>query len=236
MFDTLISGLSSYIQGSMMIAYLAAFAGGIMVSFTPCMYPLIPITVSYIGTTSKRSHSDGFFLSLLYVLGTSLTYTILGSIAGLTGSLFGMIQASPWTNFIMANILIIMGLSMLDVFHITLPSIFSSPLFTSRKKGLLGALLLGIASGIIMSPCSAPVLAVLLSYVATKQNVLFGMSLLFVYSLGMGTILIVLGTFTGIITRIPKSGPWMVGIQKVFGIIFIAMGEYFLVTAGKFMM
>jgi cytochrome c-type biogenesis protein len=236
MLDTLTNGLSVYIQGSVMIAYLAAFVGGVMVSFTPCMYPLIPITVSYIGATSKGSHKDGFLLSLLYVLGTSITYTILGSIAGLTGSLFGMIQASPWTNFIMANILIIMGLSMLDVFHFTLPSIFSNPMFTSRKKGLLGALFLGIASGIIMSPCSAPVLAVLLSYVATKQNVLFGMSLLFVYSLGMGTILVVLGTFTGIITRLPKSGPWMVGIQKGFGIIFIAMGEYFLIAAGKFMM
>ncbi len=236
MFDSLTSGLSLYIQGSMLIAYLAAFAGGIMVSFTPCMYPLIPITVSYIGSTSRGSHADGFFLSLLYVLGTSLTYTILGSIAGLTGSLFGAIQTSPWTNFIMANILIIMGLSMLDVFHLSLPGIFSSPMFTSRRKGLLGALLLGIASGIIMSPCSAPILAVLLSYVATKQNVFFGMSLLFVYSLGMGTILIVLGTFTGILARLPKSGPWMVGIQKGFGIIFIGMGEYFLITAGKFMM
>jgi len=236
MFDSLTSGLSLYIQGSMLIAHLAAFVGGIMVSFTPCMYPLIPITVSYIGGTSKGSHTDGFFLSLLYVLGTSLTYTILGSIAGLTGSLFGAIQTSPWTNFIMANILIIMGLSMLDVFHFALPGIFSSPMFTSRRKGLFGALILGIASGVIMSPCSAPVLAVLLSYVATKQNVFFGMSLLFVYSLGMGTILIVLGTFAGILTRLPKSGPWMVGIQKGFGIIFIGMGEYFLITAGKFMM
>jgi thiol:disulfide interchange protein DsbD len=236
MFDSLTSGISLNIQGPFLFTYLKAFVAGVLVSFTPCIYPLIPITVSYIGGNSRGSHTEGFFLSLFYVLGTSLTYTILGSIAGLTGSLFGTIQASPWTNFIMANILIVMGLSMLDVFHFSLPGIFSSPMFTSRRRGLLGALLLGIASGIIMSPCSAPVLAVLLSYVATKQNVLFGMSLLFVYSLGMGTILIVLGTFTGIITRLPKSGPWMVGIQKGFGIIFIAMGEYFLITSGKLMM
>jgi cytochrome c-type biogenesis protein len=236
MFDSLTNGFSVNIQGPFVFTYLKAFIAGVLVSFTPCMYPLIPITVSYIGGNSRGSRTEGFFLSLLYVLGTSLTYTILGSIAGLTGSLFGMIQASPWTNFIMANILILMGLSMLDVFHFTLPRVFSSPIFTSRKKGLLGALLLGTASGIIMSPCSAPVLTVLLSYVATKQNVLFGMSLLFVYALGMGSILIVLGTFTGILTRLPKSGPWMVGIQKGFGIIFIAMGEYFLIAAGKFMM
>jgi cytochrome c-type biogenesis protein len=235
MLENLTNGLDLYLQGSAMLAYLAAFTGGVLVSFTPCMYPLIPITVSFIGINSKGSHLDGFFLSLFYVLGTSLTYTILGSIAGLTGSFFGSIQTSPWTNLVMANILIIMGLSMLEVFHIALPSFFSHPAFTSRKKGFIGSLLLGIASGIIMSPCSAPVLAVLLSYVATKQNIVFGMSLLFVYSIGMGALLILLGTFTGLLASLPKSGPWMVRIQKAFGVIFIVMGEYFLITAGKFM-
>jgi thiol:disulfide interchange protein DsbD len=135
----------------------------------------------------------------------------------------------------MANIMILMGLSMLDVFHINLPQIFGSPLFFPRKNGLIGSLLLGIASGIIMSPCSAPVLAVLLSFVATKQNIVFGMSLLFVYAIGMGALLIILGTFTGLLTSLPKSGPWMVRIQKTFGIIFIGIGEYFLITTGKFM-
>jgi thiol:disulfide interchange protein DsbD len=101
---------------------------------------------------------------------------------------------------------------------------------------MLGALLLGIASGIIMSPCSVPVLAVLLGYVATKQNIILGMALLFVFAFGMGTILIILGTFTALLTSLPKSGPWMVRIQKLFGYIFIAMGEYFLITAGKFML
>jgi cytochrome c-type biogenesis protein len=234
MLENLTNGLDMYLHSSVLLAYLAAFTGGVLVSFTPCMYPLIPVTVSYIGG-NKRSRFDGFFLSLLYVLGTSVTYTILGSIAGLTGSFFGSIQTNPWTNLIMANIMILMGLSMLDVFHINLPRIFSSPLFSSGKKGLIGSILLGIASGVIMSPCSAPVLAVLLSYVATKQNIVFGMSLLFVYSLGMGTLLIVLGTFTGLLASLPKSGPWMVRIQQTFGFIFIAIGEYFLITTGKFM-
>jgi thiol:disulfide interchange protein DsbD len=235
MFENLTNGLDLYLQGSASLAYLAAFMGGVLVSFTPCMYPLIPITVSFIGINTKGSRSAGFFLSLVYVLGTSVTYTILGSIAGLTGGFFGAIQTNPWTNLVMANILILMGLSMLDVFSIPLPRIFSSPMFTSRKKGLIGSLLLGIASGIVMSPCSAPVLAVLLSYVATKQNIAFGMSLLFVYSLGMGSILILLGTFTGLLTSLPKSGPWMILIQKIFGWTFIGIGEYFLINAGKFM-
>jgi len=235
MFENLTNGIDMYLQGSMSLAYLAAFFGGVLVSFTPCIYPLIPVTVSFIGSHSKGARSDGFFLSLFYVLGTSLTYTILGSIAGLTGGFFGAVQTNPWTNLIIANIFILMGLSMLDVFSIPLPFIFSNPVFTSRKKGFLGSLLLGIASGIIMSPCSAPVLAVLLSYVASKQNVIFGMSLLFVFAFGMGSLLIILGTFTGLITSIPKPGLWMVVVKKLFGWVFIAVGEYYLITAGSFM-
>jgi thiol:disulfide interchange protein DsbD len=236
MIDNLTNGLDAYIHGSALLAYGAAYISGVLVSFTPCMYPLVPVTVSYIGSQGRTSRINGFVLSLCYVLGTSVTYTILGSIAGLTGSLFGAIQTSPWANMVVANIFILMGLSMLEVFHIPLPRIFSSPIFTSRRRGMLGALLLGMASGIIMSPCSAPVLAVLLSYVATRQNLIFGMSLLFVFAFGMGTILIILGTFTALATSIPRSGPWMVWIQKAFGFIFIALGEYFLITAGTYML
>ena len=219
----------------MVLAFAAAYLGGVLVSFTPCMYPLIPITVSYIGAQGKISRTTGFFLSLLYVLGTSVTYTILGSIAGLTGSFFGELQTNPWMNLIIANIFILMGLSMLDVFVLPLPDLLRSQLFSPKRRGFSGALLLGIASGLIMSPCSAPVLTVLLSFVATKQNILFGMILLFVFAFGMGTLLIILGTFTSLLTSIPKSGPWMVRIQKLFGFIFIAMGEYFIITAGKYM-
>lgn len=234
MFDYLTSNMDIYLKGHAYLAYLAAYLGGVLVSFTPCMYPMIPITVSFVGSRDNKSRSSGFFLSLLYVLGTSVTYTALGILAGFTGGFFGEIQTNPWTNLVLANIFIFMGLSMLDVFFIPLPRIFNSPLFTTQIKGALGAFLLGIASGLIMSPCSAPVLAVLLSYVATKQNVFFGMSLLFVFAFGMGTILLAVGTFTGFLTNIPKSGPWMVWIQKGFGYIFIALGEYYLITAGRF--
>ncbi|HPI92021.1 MAG TPA: cytochrome c biogenesis protein CcdA [Deltaproteobacteria bacterium] len=235
MIENLASNLDVYLKGSMVLSFAAAYIGGVLVSFTPCMYPLIPITVSYIGAQGKISRATGFLLSLLYVLGTSLTYTILGSIAGLTGSFFGELQTNPWMNLIIANIFILMGLSMLDVFFLPLPDFLRSQMFSPKRRGYLGALLLGIASGLIMSPCSAPVLAVLLSYVAAKQNIFFGMTLLFVFAFGMGSLLIVLGTFTGLLTSIPKSGPWMVRIQKLFGFIFIAMGEYFLITAGTFL-
>ena len=127
--ETLTGNLDVYLKGSMLLAFAAAYLGGVLVSFTPCMYPLIPITVSYIGAQGKVSKATGFFLSLLYVLGTSVTYTVLGSVAGITGSLFGGLQTNPWVNLIVANVFILMGLAMLDVFFLPLPDILRSELF-----------------------------------------------------------------------------------------------------------
>lgn len=234
MIEGFINGFDTYIQGSILLAYVAVYIGGVLVSFTPCIYPVIPITVAYIGSQSTGSKIKGFFLSVVYVIGTSITYTILGSIAALSGQLFGSIQTNPWTYLIVANICILMGLSMLGVFTLPLPG-FLSRSRSSRKKGYIGSFLLGAASGLILGPCTAPVLGALLGYVATKQNVFFGMSMLFVFAFGMGTILIILGTFTGLLASIPKAGQWMVKIQKAFGWALLALGEYFLIIAGTFM-
>jgi thiol:disulfide interchange protein DsbD len=226
-----INNLEVYLKGSYLLSYLGAYLGGLLVSFTPCIYPVIPITVAYIGGKG-RSRLHGFILSLIYVLGTAFTYTLLGGIAALTGSFFGGIQTSPWTYFIVANICILLGMSMLDVFTIPTPPLLKS-LQPKGTRGFGGGFLMGAVSGLIMGPCSAPVLGVILSYVATKQNPAYGMSLLFIFALGMGTTLILLGTCTGLLKNLPKSGPWMVWVQKAFGWVFIAMGEYFLFSAGN---
>ncbi len=231
--ETLLADIENSIHHAPLLAYAAVYLGGLMVSFTPCIYPVIPITVAYIGGTG-RSRGHGFALSLVYVLGTAVTYTLLGGLAALTGSFFGAVQSSPWTAFIIANICIVLGLSMLGVFDFpTLPvlSRLQSPV---KRGGYVGGLCMGMVSGLILGPCTAPVLGVILGYVATKQNIAFGMSLLFVFALGMGSVLIVLGAFTGLLKNLPKAGPWMIWVQKAFGIVFIVMGEYFLFTAGRF--
>ncbi len=228
----LVAGFENYLGSASLLTYLAAYLGGVFVSLTPCIYPVIPVTVAYIASQSAGSKIRGFILSLFYVLGTSFTYTILGSAAALSGQLFGQVQTSPWTYLVVANICVLMGLSMLGVFP--LPQF--SPAGADRpRKGLLGAFILGAAIGLALGPCTAPVLGVLLSFVATKQNLLFGMSLLFVFAFGMGSILILLGAFTGLLSNLPRAGAWMVTVQKAFGLILIAMGEYFLVKAGQFM-
>lgn len=234
MIENFINGMSFYLQGSSLLAILAAYLGGILVSFTPCTYPVVPITVAYIGAHGNVSRMKGFVLSVIYVLGMSLTYTILGAVAALSGRLFGQIQTNPWTYFIVANVCILMGLSMLGVFELTVRTPDFVTRVQSRKKGIVGSFLLGIVSGLVMGPCTTPVFAVLLGYVAASQNILMGMGLLFIFAFGMGTLLIILGTFTGLLASMPKSGAWMVRISHISGWILLAMGEYFLIKAGGF--
>ena len=234
MIENLVNNLSLYLQGSVLLAFLAAYMGGLVISFTPCTYPLIPVTVGFIGAQGSSSKLRGFFLSLFYVGGIALTYSILGGVAALSGRIFGQMQTTPWTYFIMANLCLVMGLSMFDVFNISLPVPHKLMKLTGdkNKKGFLDSFLIGAVSGVVIGPCTAPALAVLLGYVAVKTNLLLGMSLLFVFAFGMGTLLIIVGTFAGVIASLPKSGKWMTKIKFIFGLILIGAAEYFLYTAG----
>jgi thiol:disulfide interchange protein DsbD len=134
----------------------------------------------------------------------------------------------------MANLCLVMGLSMFDVFDITLPVPQKLMKFTGNgnRKGFLDSFLIGAVSGVVIGPCTAPALAVLLGYVAVKTNLLLGMSLLFIFALGMGTLLIIVGTFAGVVTALPKSGTWMIKIKFISGMILIGAAEYFLYIAG----
>jgi cytochrome c-type biogenesis protein len=232
MIDTLLSNLPSYIQGSPFLAYLVAYLGGVLVSFTPCVYPVIPVAVAYVTGASEGGRQNSASLSLVYILGMALTYTALGVIASLTGKLFGRIQANPWTHIVSANIFILMGLSMMEVFSLPVPAFLTGLQKKEMKKGWAGSFVLGITSGFIIGPCSAPILIVLLGYVAARQGVIYGMSLLFMFALGMGTLLFILGTFAGFIAALPKAGYWMVRVRKTLGWVLIFMGEYFLFMAG----
>jgi thiol:disulfide interchange protein DsbD len=223
-----------YLQGPTVLAIIAVYLGGVLVSFTPCVYPIAPIIIAYIGARSEASRARSLLLSIVYVLGMALTYTILGAVSALTGKLFGQIQSSPWTYLIVANICIILGLSMLDAITINIPVPGFLGGTSPGRKGFLGSFVVGATSGLIMGPCTAPVLGVLLAFVAAQQNVVYGMVLLFVFSLGMGTFLIILGTFSGVLGSLPKAGVWMVYVKKAFGIIMLALGEYFLITAGQY--
>ena len=233
MIENLLNNLSVYIHGSVFLAFVAAYLGGVVISFTPCTYPLIPVTVGFIGAQGTSSKLRGFLLSLFYVLGLAVTYAALGAVAALSGRLFGQLQTTPLVYIIMANICLIMGLSMLDVFKIALPIPQKILQYSGGgKKGLISSFLLGVASGFVIGPCTAPALGVLLGFVALKTQVVMGVGLLFVFAFGMGTLLILVGTFAGFISSLPRSGAWMTVISRVFGVILIGAAQYFLYTAG----
>jgi cytochrome c-type biogenesis protein len=231
MFDQLIGQFEFYLGQSLLLAYGAAYLAGVLVSFTPCIYPVIPITAAVIGGQRDISGARGFVLSLFFVLGLALTYTALGVFAALTGKLFGTIQTSPLTLGALGGLFILMGLAMLDVFQLSLERYAPRGLAGGNRKGIFGSFMIGVTSGLILGPCTAPVLAVILGVVAARQSVFFGGSLLFVFSLGVGSLLVLVGTFAGILASLPKSGAWMTGVKKLSGIVMLAAGAYFLYSA-----
>ncbi|MCP4353461.1 MAG: cytochrome C biogenesis protein [Desulfobacterales bacterium] len=228
--EQLINNMELYLKASVLMSFIAAFSGGVVASLTPCVYPMIPITASFVGSRNLGgSRMKGFVLSLLYISGVAVTYAVMGVFAAVTGRLFGEINTNPYAFFIVANIIIILGLGMLDVF--TIPMI--APKSSQKHNGVLGVFVMGMVSGFVAGPCTAPVLGVLLAYVASTRNILLGGSLLFVFAFGMGILLILVGTFSGVLAALPKSGEWMVKIKKALGIFMIGLGEYFLIKTGQ---
>lgn len=221
------------LQGNF-LDYIAVFWGGVLVSFSPCVYPLVPITLSFIGLEAGASRLKGLSLSLVYVLGLAITYSFLGLIASLTGKLFGEISTHPVSFLIIGNACIIAGLTFFDVITINFAGIHMLNKVKGRGR-YVSALLLGAASGLVAGPCTAPALGTILIYVASRQNLLYGASLLFVFAYGMGFLLILVGTFSTVLVNLPKSGEWLTRVKKICGFILIAIGEYFLIRAGRFM-
>jgi thiol:disulfide interchange protein DsbD len=231
--ETLFQNFTQYLTEISPLAYLVSFLGGVWASFTPCVYPIIPILIGVIGAESAERRAHGFRLSLVFVLGMALTYAHLGVAAALTGKLFGQLTTHPAANLVVANILLLFALSMLGVFELRLPGAWGKSKVIKEERKLGAVFLMGASSGVVAAPCTVPVLGVLLTFVAQTRNLIFGFTLLFTFAMGLGLLLIVLGTFTGIVASIPKSGPWLVRIKHAFGIFLLVIAELFLIRAGK---
>ena len=214
--------------------YFIVFWGGVLVSFSPCIYPVMPVTASFIaGLNTRGTKLMGFVISLVYVLGLAVTYSVLAIFAALTGKVFGQFQNNPIAYLIAANVLIFFALVLLDV--VQLPAIGINVQNKLRPKNLWMVFLFGIVSGLVVGPCTAPILGSLLLYIASKQNILYGASLTFVFAYGVGASLILIGTFSGMLSSLPKSGPWLVRIKQIAGLILLLAAEYFLIQAGRLM-
>ncbi len=208
------------------------FFTGVLTSLTPCIYPMIPITAAIVGGQSVgRSTRRGVALTLLYVLGLSLVYALLGLLAGMTRTLFGTVSASPWAAMLTGNLLLLFGLWMLDAVPVRIPSFLMGGR-TKSVTSLGGAFVMGCASGLVAAPCSAPVLAAVLTWVAVTKSAVLGFVYLFVFSIGMCAVLIAVGIFGASFARLPRSGMWMVWVKRVLAVVMIGAAEYYFVHAG----
>ncbi len=213
-----------------LLLFLMVFLGGFLTSFTPCVYPVIPIVMGYVGTRSGGSKLKGLYLSLFFVLGLAIVYSTFGIFAAMTGSMLGISFQNPIVVYFIAGIFIIMGLSMAGFFEIPVPSSISSKVQKGHKSEIIGSIIVGGVAGIIAAPCVGPVLVALLSWISQTGNVFLGFWLTFTFSLGLGVIFLLAGTFSGVIAAMPKGGKWMDYFKYFFAILLVGGGLYFLGT------
>ena len=226
------------LSGNPALALPVLFAGGVLTSLTPCVYPMIPITAAIVGGQSAGDRSGSMLrpalLTFTYVVGLALVYSALGVFAGLTGTLFGSVSTNPWLYFAMANVLLLAALGMLDVIPIRLPAGIMQRASTMGPAGRFsGAFAMGAMSGLVAAPCSAPVMAAVLTWVTVTKSAGLGFLYLLTFSLGMSTLLVIVGLSSGSLARLPRAGAWMVTVKKIFAIVMIGAAQYYLIKMGQ---
>jgi thiol:disulfide interchange protein DsbD len=202
------------------------FLAGLALNLTPCVYPLIPITVGFFSRQSEGKTSRTFGLALAYVLGMSVTYSALGVFAALSGSLFGSWLQKPAVLVVIALIVLALALSMFGLYEIQAPHFITDR--TGSKAGVLGALTMGLFVGFVAAPCIGPFVISLLTYVAQQGSAALGFGLFFTLAMGLGLPYLVLGTVSGSLKAMPRSGEWMIAVRKVFGFVLVALAAWFL--------
>lgn len=212
---------------SLPVIFVMVFLGGLALNLTPCVYPMIPITITYFGGQAQGKKGNLIAHSGLYVIGMAVTYSILGVVAAMTGGLFGAANQYPPVLIGIALVMVLLALSMFDVYELRVPQSLNR-LAGGTQKGFGGTFLMGITVGIVAAPCIGPFVLGLLTYVGNRGNALLGFAMFFVLALGLGVPFLILGIFSGSIHRLPRSGAWMIWVRKIFGFILLIMAVYFL--------
>lgn len=224
MIDSILEQLSMLIKEMVWLAPLLAFVAGILTSFTPCSLSSIPLVIGYVGGTGQKETKKAFKLSFIFAIGSAVTFTIFGVIASLAGRIMG--NGSGWWYLILGVLMVLMSLQTWGIFEI-IPS--SYLISKNTKKGYIGAFVAGILGGIFSSPCSTPVLIALLAIVAGKGNIVWGILLLLIYSVGHGILAVVAGTSIGFVQKLSsneKYGRFSVALKVVMGTVILFIGFY----------
>ncbi|MHB8066292.1 MAG: cytochrome c biogenesis CcdA family protein [Desulfobaccales bacterium] len=216
--------LGQVMQTRPILGYGAAYVGGVVATASPCILASIPLVIGFVGGYAEGRKKQAFFYSVTFVVGLALVMSILGAMAALMGTMFG--QVGTYWYFVVAVILMVMGLQLTGMIHLNLGG--ASQKFLPKRTGLIGALILGALFGLVLSPCASPVLAVILTLAAVKGEVAYGSTLLFAYALGQGTLVILAGTFTGVIESFLQSKGARFGtiMQQGAGFLIFFVGAY----------
>jgi len=216
--------LGQVMQTRPILAYGASYLGGVVATASPCILASIPLVIGFVGGYAGGNKKQAFFYSLVFVLGLAVVMSILGAMAALMGTMFG--DVGVYWYFVVAVILMVMGLQLSGLINLKLGG--ASQKFLPQRTGLVGALILGGLFGLVLSPCASPVLAVIPTLAAVKGEVAYGSSLLFAYALGQGTLIILAGTFTGVIESFLQSKGARFGtiMQQVAGFLIFLVGAY----------
>lgn len=225
--ESLFAGALS--DGQILWPLILALLAGFLTSLSPCVYPLIPITLSIMGARKYESHLHGFLVAGSYVLGMSTVYTALGALFASLGIVVGSLMQSEVVLILFALLFFFMSLAMLGIFEFTLPPTLLKRFSRIGGRGFKGAFLMGLVAGVIAAPCTGPVLGAILALIAQNQNLSFGILLMGSFSLGLGLPFLALGAFSSTVSHLPKSGAWMNTIKYLLGAITLGMGLYFLV-------
>lgn len=239
------SHIASSLSASPLTAIPVLFLAGVFTSLTPCIYPMIPITAAIVGgqtaggarglaDSPPRRPMRAVVLTLTYVVGLALVYSALGLFAGLSGTIFGTVSSNPWLYFGMANMLVLAALAMLDVVPVRMPGVLVRRAASAGTGGRLsGAFAMGAMSGLVAAPCSAPVMAAVLTWVTRTRSAALGFAYLFSFSLGMCALLVAVGVSSGTLAHLPRAGVWMLRVKKLFAFVMLAMAEYYLIKMGE---
>ena len=230
-----LAALSGQLGAHPAAALATVFVGGMLTSLTPCLYPMIPVTAAVIGggaTMPSRARRMG--LASLYAIGLAATYSSLGILAAITGHMFGEVSTNPWLTFAMANVMLIAAAMMADVIPVPVPVALRTRAASLGDGGrAAGVLVMGVASGLVAAPCGAPVMAAVLTWVATTQRAMLGFAYLFAFSLGMCSLLLVVAFVADTSIHLPRAGPWMLWVKRGFALLLLGVAEYYLITTGQ---
>lgn len=220
------SEVSDFIsEKGLFLGLLFIFLGGLALNLTPCVYPLIPITISYFGAQVSGNKFQSILMGVFYAVGMGVTYSALGLIAALTGSLFGQALQNPILIIIIAVILVALALSMFGLYEIRIPQKLALA-GNKNRTGFFGSFIMGLLVGFIAAPCIGPFVLSLLVHVGQVGKPMYGLLLFAVLSFGLGFPYIILAAFSSSLSKLPRSGEWMIGIKVIFGFILIGMALY----------